>query len=133
MKSAKKRKAPMKINMKTLLTVLTLLISTPTLFAQNEMDNTDVNSRDRNTNALTAGQQSLNTSDTEITRRIREEVMSKPNLSVYAQNVKIITVNGQVTLKGPVRSASEQEMILQYANAVAKPENVINQMSVVAK
>lgn len=123
----------MKINMKTLLTVLTLLISTPTLFAQNEMDNTDVNSRDRNTNALTAGQQSLNTSDTEITRRIREEVMSKPNLSVYAQNVKIITVNGQVTLKGPVRSASEQEMILQYANAVAKPENVINQMSVVAK
>jgi hyperosmotically inducible periplasmic protein len=118
---------------KMLLTILTVLLSTSVIYAKNEMDNTQVNERDRNTNALTAGQQSLSTSDTEITRRIREEVMSKSNLSLYAKNVKIITVNGKVTLKGPVRSEDEQQMILQYANAVAKPENVVNEMSVVAQ
>ncbi len=121
------------MRIKMVLTMLAVLLSSTLVFAKNEKDNTEVNSRDRNTNALTAGQQSLNTTDTEITRRIREEVMSQSDLSVYAQNVKIITVDGKVTLKGPVRSADEQKKILQYAYAVAKPENVVNQMNIVSK
>lgn len=121
------------MNMKMALTMLAVLLSSSVVFAQDEMDNSKVNRRDRNTNALTAGQQSSKTTDTEISRRIREEVMSHPDLSVYAQNVKIITVNGQVTLKGPVRSEDEAKKIMEYAATVAQEKNVINQMSVVSK
>jgi osmotically-inducible protein OsmY len=59
--------------------------------------------------------------------------MKEKNLSSYAQNVKIITVNGKVTLKGPVRSEQEQMSILKYANRAAGAANVTNEMSVVAE
>jgi len=94
-------------------------------------DNTKVNQRDRAEHELTADQQNLNESDSELTRRIRKDLMSKRDLSTYAHNIKIITVNGKVTLKGPVRSLNEEKTILKLAQAAAGRSNVTNEISVV--
>lgn len=96
-------------------------------------DNTKVNQRDQASDELTADQQKFNKNDTEITRLIRRDLMKDDKLSTYAHNVKIITVDNTVTLKGPVRSKIEVDRILHYARAVAGDTNVINEMSVVSK
>jgi hyperosmotically inducible periplasmic protein len=74
-------------------------------------DNTKVNQRDRSPNEPTADQQKENRSDREITQQIRQSIVKDKSLSSYAHNVKIITENGQVTLKGPVRSDDEKRAI----------------------
>ena len=108
---------------------LTLLCSTS--FANVGDDNTKVNQRDRSQNEVTADQQKFNKSDSEITRLIRRDLMKDSDLSTYAQNVKIITADGTVTLKGPVRSSSEEDRILKSARSVAGVSNVINEMAIV--
>jgi len=67
-------------------------------------DNTTVNQRDRNPNEPTADQQKNNPSDRDITQQVRQAIIKDKSLSTYAHNVKVITQNGQVTLKGPVQS-----------------------------
>jgi osmotically-inducible protein OsmY len=67
-------------------------------------DNTKMNQRDRNPNEPTADQQQNNRSDRDITQQVRKAIEADKNFSTYAHNVKVITQNGQVTLKGPVRS-----------------------------
>jgi hyperosmotically inducible protein len=94
-------------------------------------DNTKVNKPDQAKESITANQQSFSTNDTNITRRIRQDIMKQENLSTYAQNIKIVTVNGKVTLKGPVRTEKEQSSILDYARSIAGASNVTNEMSVV--
>ena len=93
-------------------------------------DNTKVNKRDRAETAKTADQQAMNSADQEITQNIRKAIMDEKSLSTYAHNVKIITVDGVVTLKGPVRSQEEKKMIAAKAVAVAgsaaKVKNLIS-------
>jgi osmotically-inducible protein OsmY len=94
-------------------------------------DNTKVNKRDRSTSAPTADQQKMNESDRKLTQDIRKAVMADKSLSTYAHNVKIISQNGMVTLKGPVRSEDEKKAILAKATEVAGgPDKVTDQMSV---
>ena len=59
--------------------------------------------------------------------------MKEKNFSTYAQNIKIITVNGKVTLKGPVRSKSEQDSILKHARSVAGASNVVDEIAIAPK
>ena len=70
-------------------------------------DNAKVNERDKDKSQPTADQQKENRSDRDITQQIRQSVMNDKSLSTYAHNVKIISQNGMVTLKGPVRSDDE--------------------------
>jgi hypothetical protein len=63
-------------------------------------DNSGVNVRDRNPASMTAGQQSNAKADVELTQRIRRAVMQDESLSMTAHNVKIISANGAVTLRG---------------------------------
>jgi len=49
-------------------------------------------------------------------------------MSVNAKNVKIITNNGKVTLRGPVNTAEEKRLIGEIASRVARSENVDNQL-----
>ena len=86
--------------------------------------------RDRSADAVTADQQANNKSDVEITRRIRQDLIADKDLSTYAHNVKIITVAGSVTLKGPVRSGKEESEVLKCAKAIAGETKVTNQMQV---
>ena len=78
----------------------------------------------------TADNQNENTSDRKITQQIRRSITSDKSLSTYAHNVKIITQNGQVTLKGPVRSDDEKQMIASKAAAVVGAEKVTDQLTV---
>lgn len=88
----------------------------------------------RNQNAgMTADQQKNNSSDREMTRRIRRLIMNDKALSTYAHNVKVITRSGHVTLKGPVTSRKEKEVIAAKATEVAGEGNVSDEIRVVPK
>lgn len=93
-------------------------------------DNSKVNKRDRAQQEPTADQQKMNPADRETTRKIRAAVMHDKSLSMYAHNIKIITQNGEVTLKGPVRSEEEKNAIEEKAATVAGKEHVNNQIEV---
>lgn len=86
---------------------------------QSAPDNTKTNQRDRDKSSPTADQQKANPSDRDITRNIRAAIHKDKSLSTYAHNIKIITQNGKVTLKGPVRSEDEKANIGTKATAVA--------------
>jgi osmotically-inducible protein OsmY len=93
-------------------------------------DNSKANKRDRNKAEPTADQARNNLSDREVMRQIRRAVVSDKSLSSYGHNIKIISHNGKVTLKGPVRSGDEKHTVEQYARKVAGDENVINELTV---
>ena len=92
----------------------------------------DNSARNKDHNATpTADQQPANKSDTEITRDIRRSIVSDKSLSTYAHNVKIITQNGAVTLKGPVNSDDEKQTVAaKAAEVVGGPDKVTNQLTV---
>ncbi len=100
--------------------------------AQNtsQPDNTGNNKQDRGSGAVTADQQKNNRTDRETTKEIRRAVMADKSLSTYAHNVKIITQDGAVTLKGPVRSDDERKSIVAKAEGVAGQGKVTDQLSV---
>ena len=77
--------------------------------AQNAPDNTGVNVRDRADNALTADEQSNNKDDLHLTAAIRKAIVKDDSLSMMAHNIKIISTNGAVTLRGPVKSIRKRK------------------------
>ena len=99
------------------------------------VDNTAANNsarnvRDRNDQTLTPGDQGNSSADLNTTRQIRKEIIATKELSVSARNVKIITANGRVTLRGPVKTDDEKRLIGEIAAKAAQPENVDNQLEV---
>jgi hyperosmotically inducible protein len=92
-------------------------------------DNTEVNVRDRSDVAKTPIDQNENQKDIDITANIRKRVVDT-KMSVNAQNVKIITQEGKVTLRGPVKSEDEKAQIEKLAHEIAGPANVDNQLEV---
>jgi len=92
-------------------------------------DNTRVNERDRSESAKTPIDQNENQRDIDITANIRKRVVDT-RMSVNAQNVKIITQNGKVTLRGPVNNVEEKSQIEKMAHEVAGVENVTSQLEV---
>lgn len=93
-------------------------------------DNTKVNERDASSTALTPLDQQENRTDLTITQQIRQAVMADGSLSFTAKNVKIITQNGKVTLRGPVNTAQERSAIEAAARKVAGAASVDNQLEV---
>ena len=96
-------------------------------------DNTGRNERDREGTTLTPGDQSSNEADVELTRRIREAVVADDSLSTNAHNVKIITINGKVTLRGPVESEAERAKIVATAQQLAGKNKVDNKLEIANK
>ncbi len=96
-------------------------------------DNTKVNKRDRKSSAVTADQQKETQSDRETSANIRKALMDNKDLSTYAHNVKIITRNGMVTLKGPVRSEAEKTAVEAKATEMAGAGKVKSMISVKPK
>jgi hyperosmotically inducible protein len=93
-------------------------------------DNTKVNERDRNATEPTADQQKENRSDRDITQEIRKAIAADKSLSTYAHNVKVITQDGMVTLKGPVHSEEDKKAIETKAAEVAGGQKVTSQLEV---
>ncbi|MFZ0318429.1 MAG: BON domain-containing protein [Candidatus Sulfotelmatobacter sp.] len=98
-----------------------------------QADNTRMNQRDRSANEPTADQQKMAQSDRDITQQIRKSIMSDKSLSTYGHNVKVITQNGMVTLKGPVRSEEEKKAVEDKAAQVAGTDKVTNEIDVQPK
>ncbi len=95
------------------------------------VDNTQVNQRDRNDRTLTPTDQVSGTkSDVEVTRQIRRLITKDDTLSTNAHNVKIITLKGVTTLRGPVNSVEERSRIVDYANRLVGANAVRNQLEV---
>jgi hyperosmotically inducible periplasmic protein len=90
-------------------------------------DNTNMN-KDQSKPA--ADQQKMNPADRSITQQIRKAIHQDTTLSTYAHNVKIISQDGKVTLRGPVRSKDEKSSIEAKAIAVAGQGNVTNELEV---
>ncbi|MBL9166663.1 MAG: PRC-barrel domain-containing protein [Verrucomicrobiales bacterium] len=95
-----------------------------------EPDNTARNVRDRNDRTLTPLDQGNSQADTDITAQIRKGILAGGDMSVNAKNVKVITNQGKVTLRGPVDSLEEKRMIADIANSIARSANVDNQLEV---
>jgi len=93
-------------------------------------DNTAKNERDRSGDTKTSGDQSESPEDIKITAAIRRAVVADDALTMTATNVKIITANGVVTLRGPVKTAAEKTKIGQLAKANAGNAKVENQLEV---
>lgn len=108
----------------------TLILSASQQTPPTPPDNTKANTRDRAKTAPTADNAKDNTSDRDIMQKIRQSVMGDKTLSTYAHNVKIISQNGKVTLKGPVRTEEEKKSIEQMATSVAGDGNVTNEITI---
>jgi osmotically-inducible protein OsmY len=95
-------------------------------------DNTGRNERDRSGETQTSGDQSNGSPDIKMTAAIRRAVMHDDSLSMMAKNVKIITENGMVTLRGPVKSEAEKTKIAQLAKQAAQGAMIHNELEVKA-
>jgi len=93
-------------------------------------DNTAKNERDASGETQTSGDQSNSPEDIKITADIRRAIVAENSLSMTAKNVKIITVNGMVTLRGPVNTAEEKAMIAKLAHSAAGKAKIDNQLEV---
>jgi hyperosmotically inducible periplasmic protein len=93
-------------------------------------DNTDVNARDRRGETLTPGDQSESVVDRSLTQQIRQAIMADESLSTTAKNVKVMMINGVVTLRGPVHSLQEKGSIAATAQHIAGTNNVDNQLEI---
>lgn len=95
-----------------------------------DADNTVRNVRDRRQDSITPPDQGTSEEDVRITRRIRQEILAKDGLSLNARNAKVITANGRVTLRGPVKDEAERQAIAEIANRIAGGATVDNQLEV---
>jgi hypothetical protein len=98
--------------------------------AGEDADNTGRNVRDRDERTLVPTDQGGSEADLSITAHIRKAIVSNEALSTNAQNVKIITLNGVVTLRGPVNSAAEKAAVAAEAQRAPGVKRVDNQLEV---
>jgi osmotically-inducible protein OsmY len=96
-------------------------------------DDTKTNQGDADKGAVTADQQKMNPADRTTTKQIRKSIMQDKSLSTYAHNIKIITQDGKVTLKGPVRTEDDKTSLEAKAVAVAGAGNVTNLLELAPK
>ncbi|MCC6272948.1 MAG: BON domain-containing protein [Deltaproteobacteria bacterium] len=94
-------------------------------------DNSGVNVRDAAGGPPTPVDQSNEAPDLELTQSLRRALMAEGSLSINAKNVKIVTVRGVVTLRGPVATAAERDWINAKALQLAGTGKVVNQLEVV--
>ncbi|MES2407402.1 MAG: BON domain-containing protein [Pseudomonadota bacterium] len=92
-------------------------------------DNTNVNKRDQNNQTLTPMDQSNSKSDLQITGAIRKSLI-RQHLSMDAKNIKIITINGDVTLRGPVSSRTEIDKVVEITKSIPGIKKLNNQLEV---
>lgn len=93
-------------------------------------DNSKVNKRDDTKDAVTAETQSNAKADLDLTRNIRREITQNKTMSIYARNIKIITRDGTVTLRGPVKSEEEKQSIDAIAKKLAGDAKVENKLEI---
>ena len=96
-------------------------------------DNSAQNERDRDHQTLTPMDQSNKPEDLSISSKIRQAVVKDDQLSTEAKNIKIITIDGAVTLRGPVETEGERADIAAKASQIAGEANVHNELEVAGR
>ena len=122
---------------RTLLALTYLAAFTLAAFAADDKnvnpDNTGKYERDRSGETQTSGDQSNSSADLKTTQAIRQALMKDSDLSATAKNIKVITANGHVTLRGPVKTAQEKAKIDQLAKSAAGGAQIEDQLEVTNK
>ena len=104
---------------------------TPAIAAEpKDADNTGQNVRDRGDHTTTPMDQGGSEGDRTITAEIRKQITDNDALSMNAKNVKVITQGGVVTLRGPVKSATEKTTVAGIARKAAGVKRVDDQLEV---
>ena len=111
-------------------TTPTTVPSSPSSMSTTPPDNTKTNKPDAYNSTGTSDKQSNDATDLNLTKQIRQSVLDDKALSTYAHNVKIVSVGGNVTLSGVVRSDDEKSAIEMKADAVAGKDHVVNKLKV---
>lgn len=111
---------------------MTFLLTISGVCWSQSSENTGINKRDRSEQEMTADQQGQSKQDVEMTRKIRREIVNDKSLSTDAHNVKIVTSNGMVTLKGPVKSQEEKMAVEKKAAQIAGEDRIKNEIHVSA-
>jgi hypothetical protein len=96
-------------------------------------DNTTMNNRDKGSTGDTAQSQSNAKGDRELLAAVRRSVVKDKSLSTTAHNVKIMAVNGVVTLRGPVKSEAEKTTVETLAKQVPGVTSVENHLDIKTK
>lgn len=119
--------------MQFMLSAAVLIVATQGAIAQSPTvpaDNSKNNKLDSSNLSATADAQKDNESDRTLTQQIRKSVMADKSLSIYAHNVKIVSVGGTVTLNGVVRSNEEKNVVELKAATLAGKGHVVNDLKV---
>ena len=95
-----------------------------------DADNTARNVRDRDDRTATPMDQGGSEGDRTITAEIRKQITDNDGLSTNAKNVKVITQDGVVTLRGPVKDAQEKTTVAGIARKAAGVKRVDDQLEV---
>jgi hyperosmotically inducible periplasmic protein len=88
------------------------------------------NSQQNKAKSQTADDQTNATTDRLTTANVRKAIVADKKLSTYAHNVKIITHDGHVTLKGPVKSEEEKQLVMADAANAVPAANISNELTV---
>jgi hyperosmotically inducible periplasmic protein len=119
------------MNIFTRATIASLAIAAISIAqAQTSPDNTKQNSLDATNKTASADMQKNDKTDLALTKQIRASVMADKSLSTYAHNVKIVAVNGNVTLSGVVHSQQEKDSIAAKAQAVLQNGSLVNNLTI---
>ena len=100
------------------------------LLAQSSSTQAPDNSAQNKNHVETADNQASSKDDRQITAKVRKVIVSDKDLSTYAHNVKVITVHGEVTLKGPVQTEDEKQKIASLASTVVSADKIVNDLTV---
>jgi osmotically-inducible protein OsmY len=122
--------APKKLFFRALFLSGVFVINIPGASLAQSADNTGSNKGDQSQTDLTAEQQGESQEDIQITKKIRQAIVSDTSLSMYGHNVKIITSGGMVTLKGPASSEEEIKAIIEIAAGIVEKAKITNKMEV---
>jgi hyperosmotically inducible protein len=102
--------------------------STTSTTAPSPVDDTRLNARDMDASAVTPLDQGNDTADIQTTAAVRKALMADSTLSMNAKNIKVVTDKGVLTLRGPVASAGEKQVIDNLARSLAGANRVDDQL-----
>lgn len=122
-----------KFQLFTFLVAVTFIAAANGVCLAQNADNTKINERDQTADEVTADEQGQTPEDLKLTQDIRKAIIDDKSLSMNAHNVKIITLSGVVTLKGPVDNDQESKVIETLATHIAGVNQVKNQINVMVK
>ena len=106
--------------------------STTTADKPRAVDNSGQNEIDQNSSSLTPMDQGNSDADIAVTRTIRKALTGDDTLSINAKNLKVITSDGVVVLRGPVASQAEADAVMRHVRTAAGSTRIENQIAVPA-